>query len=256
MLLWQCFRLLCRSNQVLFEPDVILFPWSDCRCGCSCIGSWGSAVPSGSCWRGSCTLCCDCDSCWCGGSSCCSRCCARLVWSSAASGSPALAGVDVARPAMGPVESRRSVLGVVLLPLVVLIATGRGPIGLRIFRILPKMTEPRLLLPCLDVRLEVLLVILVPLRWVTARPVLALRAGGRGHLQERSGIAQVLAVVCPPRLQAWRTTIVLVPLMLWTSTGMTLSSLSWPSSGTSTAWKSRRVFLQFDARLLLLRSRG
>ena len=100
------------------------------------------------------------------------------------------------------------------------------------------------------------LVILAPLRRVTARPVLALRAGSRGHLQERSGIAQVLAVVCPPRLWAWRTTIVLVPLMLWTSTGMTLSGPSWPSSGTSTAWKSWRVFLQLDARLLLHRSYG
>ena len=57
--------------------------------------------------------------------------------------SPAPAGV--ARPAMGPVERRRSVLGVVLLPLVVL-AAGRSPIGL--LRILPKMTEPSLLLPC------------------------------------------------------------------------------------------------------------
>ena len=56
------------------------------RRGCSCIGSGGSAVPSGSWWRSSRTLCCDCDSCWCGGSSCCSRCCARLVRSSAASG--------------------------------------------------------------------------------------------------------------------------------------------------------------------------
>ena len=89
-----------------------------------------------------------------------------------------------------------------------------------------------------------------------ARPILALRAGGRGHLQERSGIAQVFAVICPPRLWASRTTTVLVPLMLWTSTGMTLSGPSWPSSGTSTAWKSRRVFLQLDARLLLHRSMG
>ena len=63
-------------------------------------------------------------------------------------------------------------------------------------------------------------------------------------------------VVCPPRLRARRTTTVLVPLMLWTSTGMTLSGPSWPSSGTSTAWKSRRVFLQLDARFLLHRSMG
>ena len=45
---------------------------------------------------------------------------------------------------------------------------------------------------------------------MTARPVLALRVGSRGHLQEQSVIAQVLAVVCSPRLRARRTTIVLV----------------------------------------------
>ena len=82
-------------------------------------------------------------------------------------------------------------------------------------------------------------------------------AGDRSsHLQERSGIAQVLAVACPPRLWARRTTTILVPLMLWTSTGMTLSGPSWPSSRTSTVWRSRRVFLQLDARLLLHRSMG
>ena len=55
----------------------------------------------------------------------------------------------------------------VLLPLVVLFAAGRSPMGLRSPL---KMTEPRILLPCLDVRLEVLLAILTPLRWVTALP--------------------------------------------------------------------------------------
>ena len=121
-----------------------------------------------------------------------------------------------------------------------------SPIGL--LRSLPKMTEPRLLLPCLDVRLEVLLAILAPLRQVTARLVLALRAGGLGRPRERSSIAQVLSVVCPPRLRAWPRMTVPVPLMQWTLTGMTLSSLSWASSGTSTAWKSRRVHHQLDAR--------
>ena len=82
------------------------------------------------------------------------------------------------------------------------------------------MTKPRLLLPFLDVRLEVLLVILAPLWRVTARLVPALRAGGRSHPQERSGIAQVLANVCPPRLRERRTTIALVPWMPWTLTGM------------------------------------
>ena len=86
--------------------------------------------------------------------------------------------VAVARPVMGPVKRRRHVLGIILLPLVVLLATGRGPIGL--LRSLPKMTEPRFLFPCLDVCLEVLLAILAPLRRVTARLVLALLAGVRG----------------------------------------------------------------------------
>ena len=117
--------------------------------------------------------------------------------------SPALAGVAVARLAMGPAVLRRNVLGIVFLPLVVLLAAGRSPICL--LQILLKMTEPRLLLPFLDVRLEVLLAILDPLLRVTARLVLALRAGGRGHPRKRSAIAQGLAVVCPPRLRARRT---------------------------------------------------
>ena len=118
------------------------------------------------------------------------------------------------------------------------------------------MTEPRLLLPCLDVRLEALLAILAPLRRVTARLVLALQAGRRGRPRERSGIAQVLAVVCPPRLRAWRTMTVPVPLMQWTLTRMTLSGLSWASSGTFTTWKSRQVSHQLDARRILHRSMG
>ena len=78
---------------------------------------------------------------------------------------------------MGPVVRARDVLGVVLLPLVGLLVTGRSPIDL-----LPrKAIEPSLLLPPLDVRLEVLLLIHAPLRRMTARPVLALRAGGRGR---------------------------------------------------------------------------
>ena len=155
---------------------------------------------------------------------------------------------------MGPVVLGRSILGIVLLPLVVLLAAGRSPIGL--LQSLLKMTEPRLLLTLLDVRLEVLLAILAPLRRVTARLVLALRAGGRGCPRERSSIAQSLAIVCPPLLRARRTTTIPVPWMLWTSTGVTLSGLSWPSCGTSTAWKSQRVYHQLDARLLLHRYMG
>ena len=75
---------------------------------------------------------------------------------------PATAGVAVARPVMGPGERRRSVLGVGLLPLVLLPATGRGPIGHP--RSLLRIPEPRPLLPELDMHMEVLLVILVPLR--------------------------------------------------------------------------------------------
>ena len=82
------------------------------------------------------------------------------------------------------------------------------------------------------------------------------RPGSRGLPRERSGIARGLVVVCPPRLRARRTMTVPVPWMLCTSTGMTLSGLSWPSSGTSTAWRSRGVYHQLDAELLLHRSMG
>ena len=95
--------------------------------------------------KSSCILCCDCNACWCGRLSCCSRCCARLVRPSG--GLPAQVDVAVARAAMGPVVRRRSKLRIVPLPLVVLLDTGRSPIGL--LRNLPKITEPRLLLPFL-----------------------------------------------------------------------------------------------------------
>ena len=118
------------------------------------------------------------------------------------------AGVVVARPATGPTGVRRSVRGVGLLPLVLLLAVGRGPIG----RMLTcqGMTEPRLLLPELDVRLEVLPVIFTPLRRVTAR--LVLRVGRRGHPRERTIITRVL-VVDPTRLRVERRT---TGLVLWT----------------------------------------
>ena len=97
------------------------------------------------------------------------------------------------------------------------------------------MTEPRLLLPELDVRLEVLLAIFTPLQRVTARHVLALRVGRRGHPRERRFIVQVL-VVDPTRLRVERMTTGLVHLIRLTLTGMTLSGQSWASSGTSTPW--------------------
>ena len=151
----------------------------------------------------------------------------------------------------GTGRASKKVLGVGLLPLVLLLATGRGPVGRP--RSLLRMSESRPLLPELDVCLEVCLVILAPLRRVAALLVLNLRVGRRGRPQERSGIAQV-AVVDPPRLRLWRMTIIPVPLIRWTLTGMTLSGLSWPSSGAFTTWKSRRVYHQLDARLLLHRS--
>ena len=134
-----------------------------------------------------------------------------------------------------------------------LLVTGRGPIGhpLSLLRLL----ELRLLLPELDVRLEVLLAIFALLRRVTARLVLDLRVGRRGRPRERSVIAQVVGVD-PPRLRVWRMTTVLVLLIRWTLTGMILSGLSWASSGASTTWKSLHVSHQLDARLLLHRSMG
>ena len=112
----------------------------------------------------------------------------------------------VARPAMGPIERQRSVQGVGLLPLGLLLATRRGSIGHPPSFL--RLPELRLLLP----ELEVLLAILAPLRRVTARLVLDLRVGRRGRPRERSGIAQV-AVVTPPRLRVWRMTT--VPVLLY-----------------------------------------
>ena len=163
------------------------------------------------------------------------------------------AGVAVARPAMGPTGGRRSVRGVGLLPLGLLLAVGRGPIGQILS--LQKVPEPRLLLPELDVHLEVLLAIFAPLRRVTALLVLDLRVGRRGRPRERNIIAQVL-VVDPPRLRVgWMMTGLVLSTRL-TLTGMTLSGQSWASSGTSTPWKSLQESHQLGARLLLHRSMG
>ena len=117
------------------------------------------------------------------------------------------------------------------------------------------MTEPRLLLPELDVRLEVLLAIFAPLRRVIARRIPALRVGRRSHPRERSIITQVL-VVDPPRLQVGRMTTGLVLSTRLTLTGMTLFGQSWASSRTSTPWKSLQESRQLGARLLLHRSMG
>ena len=154
---------------------------------------------------------------------------------------------------MGPTGDRRSVRGVGLLPLVHLLAVGRGTIGHHL--VLLKMHEPKLLLPELDVRLEVLLAIFAPLRRVTALLILDLRVGRRGRPRERRVIAQVL-VVDPPRLRVWWMTTGRVLSTRLTLTGMTLSGQSWASSGTSTPWKSLQEPHRLGARLLLLRSMG
>ena len=120
------------------------------------------------------------------------------------------AGIAVARPAMGLVERRRIVPGVGLLPLGLLLATGRGPSDHPLSFL--RLPELRLLLPELDVRLEVLLAIFALLWRVTARLILDLRVGRRSRLRERSGIAQV-AVIDPPRLRGWRMTTVPAPLI-------------------------------------------
>ena len=112
-------------------------------------------------------------------------------------------GVAVALTAMETTERRRSVRGTGLLPLVLLLAIGSGPIGRPLS--LLRMPEPWLLLPELDVRLEVFPAIFAPLRRVTGRLVLDLRVGRRGSPRERSVIAWVL-VVDPPLLRVWRMT--------------------------------------------------
>ena len=70
--------------------------------------------------------------------------------------------------------------------------------------------------------------------------------------QARSGFGGHLS----PLLRVRRTMPDLVHSIPWTLTGMTLSGLSWPSSGTSMTWKSRQASPWLVARLLLHRSMG
>ena len=79
---------------------------------------------------------------------------------------------------MGPTDARRSVPGGGLLLLFLLLVVGRSTIGLP--RILLRKTEPMLLLPELDMRLEVHLAILALLRLMTVRRIL----GRHGRLRE------------------------------------------------------------------------
>ena len=100
----------------------------------------------------------------------------RCRSSSGRKSSPATVDGVITRPAVGPVVRVRNVLGNDPLPLVGLLVARRSPIDL--LRVLLKKIEPSLLLPPLNVRMEVHLAIHAPLQRVTARPVLALRAGG------------------------------------------------------------------------------
>ena len=132
--------------------------------------------------------------------------------------SPVRADAAVARPVVGLAGRVRNDLGNTPLPLFALLAARRLPIGLLL--LLRKKIEPsRLLLP-LDLGLEVHLAIPVPLRRATARLVLALRACGVGLPLPLIGLAQVLAVICPPLLRVRRTMTALVPSIPWTLTGI------------------------------------
>ena len=101
---------------------------------------------------------------------------------------PALVGVVVARPAMGPTDGRRSVTGGGLLHLCLLLVVGRSTIGLP--RVLLRKNEPMLLLPELDVRLWVHLTIFTLLEHMTVPRVL----GRLGRMREASIIAQALVI--------------------------------------------------------------
>ena len=109
-----------------------------------------------------------------------------------------------------------------------------------------------LLLPELDVRLEVHLAIFVLLQ-VAALHDLDLRVGRRSRLLEETIIDQAL-VVDPLLPRERRMTTGRVRSRRLTLTGMTRSGQSLASSGAFMAWKSLQVFHQVDARLLLYRS--
>ena len=156
---------------------------------------------------------------------------------------------------MGPLGRVRGTIGIVLRPLAVLLTGGSLPIDL-LLSLLTKI-ELSLLLPLLDVLcLEVQPSCLVPLQQMTARLTLALLVSACGPLLSRTSHEWFLVVTCPPLLREMRTMTALVPAIPWTLTGMTLSGLSWPSSGTSIAWRNRQESLLLDARLLLHRSMG
>ena len=122
-------------------------------------------------------------------------CLVRPADSSMRKSSPVRADATVTRPVVGPAERVRNDLGDTPLPLFALLAAWRLPIDLLL---LLKNIEPcRLLLP-LYLFLEVHLAISVPLQRLTTRLVLALRACGVGLPLPRTGLAQVLAIICNP----------------------------------------------------------
>ena len=161
--------------------------------------------------------------------------------------SPALADVAVARRAMGPVVLGRSVLGVGLLPLVVLLATGRGPIG-------PSDSSE-------DDRAE------------TPPPIFGREPGGTPGdsrpapagdrsprpgpsgwrlLQYRSGFGGRLSPAPSGKVDDDRSSALdALDIDRDDSFRSVLALIR-----TSTAWRSRRVYHQLDARLFLHRSMG
>ena len=116
---------------------------------------------------------------------------------------PALAGLAVDRLVTGLTDEPRREPGAGLLLLDVLLVVGGDTIAL--LRIRLKKTEPRSLLPDLDVRMEVRLVVPVLLGSMIDRPVL----GRLDRIPEMTGIDQEL-VVDPLGLRVQRITTVLV----------------------------------------------
>ena len=117
-----------------------------------------------------------------------------------------------------------------------------------------KKSELRRLLPLLEVCLVVLLAFPGPLRRVTARLVLALRACSCGLLLRQIGLAWALVVLCPLLLRVERTLTILVPSTL--DLDCFSSGLSWPSRGTSVTWGSGQVSHMLDAILSCIARSG
>ena len=118
---------------------------------------------------------------------------------------PALAGVAVDRPVTGPTGELRREPGGGLLLLDLLLVVGGGTISLLRIRLMK--TELMPLLPDLDMRMEVRLVVPDLLGRMIGRLVL----GRLDRMPGMTGTGQVL-VVDPLLLRVWRMTTGLVPL--------------------------------------------